>query len=107
MGAIYKECVGCNVRYASVDEDLCETCFTDYQPYTEYEVMAAKEAKGNRGRVPMPPPSKVMEDSRTKRNRTRGDASRSEVFEDLCYDCGGTGKSGQDVCTSCDGLGVN
>lgn len=107
MGAIYKECVGCNLRYASIDEDLCEECYSDYQIYTEYEAMTAKEAKSGKGRVPMPPPSKVMDDSRTKRNRTRGDSERSEVFADLCYSCRGTGRSGSEACPDCDGLGFN
>lgn len=108
MSAIYRDCIGCNIRYASIDEDLCDSCSADYQIYTEYEAMNSKEAKG-KGRVPMPPPSKVMDDSRTKRTKTRGDSSRSEIFSDLCYDCMGTGKShyGDEVCTACDGLGFN
>lgn len=105
MSAIYRACVGCNLRYASADAELCDTCYPDYYVFTEYQTM--KESKGGKGRVPMPPSRKIMEDSRTQRTRTRGDNSRATFLEDLCIDCGGSGKvsGSQDYCLNCDGTG--
>lgn len=129
MGAIYKQCVGCSTRYASVDEDLCDDCFTDFQGmrtaviqerhipcqsvnadgsmcqnpaqhYIPYEGNVCTDHLGESvaqgparppgrgrsaaegaGRVPVPPPTIVHEDSRTHRTRTRGDEIRSVLNE--------------------------
>lgn len=90
-----RECLGCNARYASADEvDLCSDCSADY----EGGKMAGK------GRVPMPPPSKVMEDSRTKRQRTRGTEDDAALY-DYCGTCGGTGRTMGKACVTCGGTG--
>lgn len=165
MGAIYKECAACNFRYASIDDDLCDECYSDYQGtkiaeinerhilcqsvnsdgslcqnpakhFIPFEGNVCADHLGNsepagapraprkkfrlrnlqldetgrsaakgKGRVPMPPPTKVMDDSRTQRTRTRGDAERSALLEETCSTCGGTGRSrdGRSSCSAnCD-----
>lgn len=61
-----KECIGCSLRYAAVDNvDLCPTCQADYEG--THQAGKTRRKAPSKGRVPVPRPGGPMADSRTHR----------------------------------------
>lgn len=110
MSDTLKECIGCEKRYSSLqDADLCPKCYLDYEGIGQRSAKGEKgkgeKGRGSGGGKTIAPGSRVMEDSRTQRQRTRGDAGRAAIEEEKCGTCGGTGRSGGQICPTCNGDG--